>query len=108
SHCEYDMKFKVGVQRNVVIYGKHSGGRLGRKQIVLDYGTTFLDASDWEAIKTEYANCYQIKSGLIFADKKDKDTKVRAIDESTEAHKTGASPLTEEDLKGAEVNPTLV
>ncbi len=82
--------------KEIVIIGKHTKYRISG--IMSPYALTEIDDKTWEHIKIEYAHSYEIKSGLIFADKDNIKTELKARDQEIQSIETTTKKRTEKTM----------
>ena len=83
--------------KSIVIKGRNKQAKEMRG-FETPYALTEMDSKDWEHLQAEYAYTYEIKTGLIFAEKNEGETIARSLDDDQQAKKTGTDPLKVEDL----------
>lgn len=90
---ENSMLYRLLDGRHVTILGKHK-----RTIITEEAMLTKVENKDWEEIKTRWANSYEIRSGVIFAEDNDRKTRDRAQDVESAEIETGTRRIKKKDL----------
>ncbi len=83
--------------KTIVIKGRNRASK-EMKGFVAPYALTTMESKDWEHLKAQYGYAYEVKNGLIFADKNEGETIARSLSDEQKEKKTGTDPLTVKDL----------
>lgn len=97
SVADLSFQFHMTDGRILTIVGKNKASA-DPSGLLLPFGRTKMDVKDFEEIKKKYAHMYELRMGIIFAEKNESENIAKAIDSETQSKPRGTEKIKAKDL----------
>lgn len=97
SVADLSFQFHMADGRILTIAGKHKAST-DTTGLLLPYGRTKMDVKDFEEIKKKYAHMYELRTGIIFAEKNESENFAKGTDSETQSKPRGTEKIKAKDL----------